>query len=131
MAYILREIYRLLFEQFTDQLMFSLDPLTDEILAFLLHGLVYKLAFSKVRNLYRTGIISSREAGSFLHWLFRSISFAIAWIGINALIAAYRFVTEHWVIVVCAIGGIILLAVVLMFSYKAISQRGKQFTIEK
>lgn len=118
----MREIFRLCFEQFTDQLTFPLSPVTEWIVVLVLHEIVYRLAFSMVGDLYHSGIISGRLIGSFLHWLFRGISFAIAWLVVNFAVAAYRFVTEHWLMIIGAIGGIVLLAVAGALTYKAILQ---------
>lgn len=118
----MREIFRLCFEQFTDQLTFPLSPVTEWIVVLVLHEIVYRLAFSMVGDLYYSGIISGRLIGSFLHWLFRGISFAIAWMVVNFAVVAYRFVTEHWLIIVGTIGGILLLVVAAAITNKFLLQ---------
>lgn len=109
----MREIFRLCFEQFTDQLTFLLNPLAELIFVWILHKIVYKLAFSVVGDLYHSGIISGSLTGSFLHWFLRGVSFAIAWMIVNFSVVAYRFVTEHWLMVIAAIGSVLLLAVIV------------------
>lgn len=118
----MREIYRFCFEQFTDQLAFSLPPVAEWIVTLLLHELVFSVAYRRVGELYRAGVIHGRSAGSFLHWLFRGISFAIAWMIVNGTIVAYRFITEHWLMISGVICGVILLAVVGMLMYKVMLQ---------
>lgn len=119
----MREIYRFCFEQFTDQLTFSLPPLEEWIAAFILHELVYILAFRGVGKLYRAGIIHGRNAGSLLHWVFRGISFAVAWVIVNGAIVVYRFITEHWLMIIGVICGIVLLAEAGVLMYKTMLQR--------
>lgn len=116
----MREIFKLCFEQFTDQLTFLLNPVAEWIVVLILHEIVYKLAFSMVRKLYYSGIISGSLAGAFLHWLFRGVSFAIAWMIVNFSVVAYRFVTEHLLMVIGVNGGILLLtvAVAIMLHHK-------------
>lgn len=119
----MREIYRFCFEQFTDQLSFSLSPVAEWIVTLLLHEVVFRLAFRRVGELYRAGVIHGRSAGSFLHWLFRGISFAIAWMIVNSVIAVYRLITEHWLMIIGVICGIALLTVVGVLLYRVILQR--------
>lgn len=114
----MRDIFRFCFEQITDPLTLPLNPFWEWIILTFLHEVVYRIAFDKVGVLYRAGIISGRLAGSFLHWLFRGISFVIAWFGINFVIALCRFVAEHWLLIIGIVGGIFLLAAFGVLAYK-------------
>ncbi len=119
----MREIFRLFFEQFTNQLTFLLDPVAQWIVIFVLHKIIFKLAFRVIGDFYRSRIISGRLVGSFLHWVFRSISFAIAWILVNFFVIAHNFVTKHWTMSIGTIGGILLFSVVVIGIRKILLQR--------
>ena len=106
------EIFSFCFEQLTDPLSLPLSPLAEWVILTILHQLVYTQAFSMVGNLYHSGYISGRFIGSFLHWFFRAISFLVAWCGIKALIFTYRFVTEHWLMIIGAIASILFTMVI-------------------
>ena len=115
----MRELFSFCFEQITDPLALPLHPLAEWIILTVLHKIAYKLAFSKVGDCYRVGIISGGTVGSALHWLFRTIIFIAFWAGINVVIAVYLFITEHWRMIIGVICGIVLLALAVVLAYKA------------
>ena len=106
----MREIFRFCFEQLTDPLTLPLNPLAEWIILAVLHELVYLVAFSKVGDLYHSGIISGRLSGSLIHWVIRLIMFIVSWAGINAVIAVYMFLEKHWRMIIGIIGGTLFLA---------------------
>lgn len=119
----MRELFSFCFEQITDPLALPLHPLAEWIILTVLHKIAYKLAFSKVGDCYRVGIISGGTVGSALHWLFRTIIFIAFWAGINVVIAVYLFITEHWRMILVTTGGVVLVVVVGMLMYKIMLQR--------
>ena len=127
----MREVFRLCFEYLTDPLSLPLDPLVEWIILVVMHELAYRLSFSMVRDLYRSGIISSRLVGSFLHWFFRTTCFLGTWAGINFAIATYRFIAKHWLMIICAIGSILLILILAAFAYNNILQRQRTIPTQK
>jgi hypothetical protein len=112
----LREILSFFFGEITDPLSLPLSPFAEWIILLIIHEIAYELAFSIVGDLYHSGCIRGRSSGSFSHWGFRTIIFLVIWGGINVLIFTYKFVIEHWLMIIGIIGSI-LVAVGLVFIY--------------
>ena len=119
----MRELFSFCFEQITDPLALPLNPLAEWIILTVVHEIAYQLAFSKVGEYYRAGIIRGGTIGSALHWLFRGIIFIAFWVAINAVITVHMFITEHWKMILFATGGVALLAAVCILIKKIILQR--------
>ena len=105
------EIFKFLFNQFVDPLSFPLNPLYEWVIITVLHEVVFRFAYRIVGDLYHSGIIRGRMIGSFLHWLFRGISFVAAWFTINLVIWLYYFVVDHWLMLLAAVGSIVILLI--------------------
>ena len=69
-------MYKFLFELVTDPLGLPIEWYYEYLILAVIGLLAYRLAYSKVGDLYNGGFISGRETGSFLHWLFRFVFFA-------------------------------------------------------
>lgn len=66
-------MYKFLFELATDPLGLPIEWHYEYLILAVIGLLAYRLAYSKVGDLYNGGFISGRETGSFLHWLFRFV----------------------------------------------------------
>ena len=118
------EIFRFCFEQLTDPLSLPLNPLAEYVILAIIHTIAYELAFDKVGALYRSSMISGRQTGSFLHWLFRGICFVAMWAIVDMAICAYYFVVEHWVTLLIGLGSILaIVAVVSLFCHFSLRKR--------
>ena len=107
----MRDFFSFCFKYLTDPLSLPLNPITEYIILALLDWIARKLAYGLVGNMYDANLIGSGTSGSFFHWLFRGIIFVTIWWTTNAVITIYRFVAEHWLILLTTLGGILLLAV--------------------
>ena len=76
----------------------------------------YLLAYDKVGILYHEDFISGRTAGSFFHWIIRSIYFVIMWAITYGVIWITKFVIAHKVqfaIGIC--GGVVVVIAIKLF----------------
>ena len=114
----LREIFSFCYEHLTDPLALPLNPITEYIILALLDWIARKSAFGLVGNMYDSDLIGGSTLGSFFHWLFRGIIFVTIWWTTNAVITAYRFVAEHWLILVATLGVVSLVVAAAFLIWK-------------
>lgn len=77
--------------------------------------LACKVAFRAVGDLYDDGIICGGCLGFALHWGIRLVVFAAAWAVTYGVIWLVQKVFEHWVIVLCVIGGLLVATAIVLF----------------
>ena len=81
-------------------------------------AIAYYLAYNKVGDFYDDGLISGSGAGSFFHWVIRSVCFIIMWAIIYFVIAVGKFIMANWQLIVlisaCVVGTVILCAVAVI-----------------
>lgn len=106
----MREIFSFIFEQLTDPLVLPISPLYEHVILIALNLIAYKIAYSAVGGMYRIGEISSKTAGSACHWLIRLAVYVVIWAITNGIIELVKLIMEHWVVIVSALGGILLIA---------------------
>ena len=121
----MRDFFSFCFEYLTDPLSLPLNPITEYIILALLDWIAQKLAYGLVGNMYGNSLISDGTSGSLFHWIFRGIIFVTIWWTANAVITIYRFVAEHWLILLTTLGAILLLAVFFLVRHFAMQNRLK------
>ena len=105
----LRDFFSFCFDQLTDSFSLPLEPISEYIILAFIGFLAFILAYKLVGNMYDADIISGSVLGSVFHWLLRFIIFVSLWGLTNGAIAVYRFIAEHWIILLAALGGALLL----------------------
>lgn len=105
----MREIFSFIFDRLTDPLGLPISALYEYIILLVIGFSAYAIAFKAVGGLYDGGEISSSAAGSVLHWIIRLIVFVIIWAITYGVITLVKWITAHWIVVVSALGGIILI----------------------
>lgn len=93
------EIYRLIFDCITDKLTLPLPQILEAVVMFIIGEIAYHYAYKKVGFLYRTGVISGKGAGKFLHWTIRIVFYVGAWAVVSAAVAYYNFFAVHGLLV--------------------------------
>lgn len=78
--------------------------------------------------MYSGGMIDGSTSGSFFHWLIRLILFVILWAVTYGIIAAVKWLTDNWVLVLSILGGVV--AVVGITAVVAIIVRKRKNTAE-
>ena len=59
-------------------------------------------------DMYSGGMIEGSTSGSFFHWLIRLILFVALWAVTYGIIAAVKWLTDNWVLVLCIMGGVVV-----------------------
>lgn len=84
----------------------------------------YAVAYRCVGDMYSDGMIDGSTSGSFFHWLIRLILFVILWAVTYGIIAAVKWLTDNWVLVLSVLGGVV--AVVGIVAIAAIIVRRRK-----
>ena len=105
----MRDFFSFCFDQLTDPFSLPLEPISEYIILAFIGFLAFILAYKLVGNMYDTDVISGNVLGSISHWILRFIIFVSLWGLTNGAIAVYRFIAEHWIILLVALGGTLLL----------------------
>lgn len=80
-----------------------LEPLYEWSILFLIELIAFKIAFSKVGDLYRYGFIHSRDVGSIIHWIIRIIVFTFIWAITYGFFWIGLFLFAYWKILILII----------------------------
>ena len=108
----MREILSFIFDRLTDPLGLPISALWEYVILLVIGSVAYVIAYSLVGDMYATGSISSGTAGSIFHWIIRFFVFLIIWAITYAVIWLVKFITAHWVVILCVIGGALLAAAI-------------------
>ena len=95
-----------------------LEPLYEWSLLFIIEIIAFKFAFDKVGDLYRYGLIQSRETGSIIHWIIRIIVFTFIWAITYGFIWIGLFVYTNWEIFIILIVTISFLVFLIKWYLK-------------
>ena len=82
------------------------DPLglpIDAIWEYLILAVIGAIAFGIAWNISPGG-----EFGSLIHWVVGLIAFVILWAIVYGIIALVQWIFANWVVVLCILGGIIV-----------------------
>jgi hypothetical protein len=86
------------------------------------------IAYDKVGSLYRGDFISGRTAGSFFHWIIRTIYFIVMWAITYGVIWIGKFVVAHKIQVsigICSIVTVVIAAKLFIW----IKERNELFRV--
>lgn len=100
-----------IFDLATEPLGLPIDWYYEWIILGVIGYIAYLIAYDKVGSLYHRDFISGRAAGSFFHWIIRTIYFIVMWAITYGVIWISKFVMAHKIQV--AIGICSILAVVI------------------
>lgn len=95
----MRELFSFIFDRITDPLGLPIEPWKEWIILLIIGAAAFRIAFRFVGDMYDSGTISGRLAGSFFHWLIRAIVFVAIWAVTYAVIEATKFVIAHWIMI--------------------------------
>jgi|SRR5690554_5886219 len=90
--------------------LFFIEPasgnfIVDLLLPSILSQILYQPSFDLVGGMYKSGIISSRESGSFFHWFFRLL---FAYI----IIFIFNFVIKYYIWIFVAILAVCIILLI-------------------
>ena len=103
-------MFKFLFDLLTDPLGLPIEWYYEYLILAAIGAIAYGVAYRCVGDMYRCGAIDGRTSGSFFHWLIRLILFAALWAVTYGVIVTVRWLTANWVMVLCILGGIVVVA---------------------
>ena len=104
------EIFKFLFELYTDPLGLPIDRLQEYSILAVIGVTAYLSSFRIVGIMYDRDWIHTKIGGSFMHWTIRFVLFFSMWAIARIAIWLYRFVAANWITVLSIAIGALLLA---------------------
>lgn len=109
------KMFKFIFDVITEPLGLPIEWYYEYFALGIIELVSYKLAFSKVGMLYRSGM-RGRASGSFMHNLIKAGYFILIWMIVRVIIIAVDFGTEHKLItcigVLLVLSGIAIVKIV-------------------
>ena len=104
-------MFKFIFDLAIEPLGLPIEWYYEWIILLVIGEIAYHVAYDKVGALYHSGSISGRAAGSFVHWIIRTVVFVAVWAVTYGVIWIGKFVMAHKIQV--AIGICSIVAVVI------------------
>ena len=104
-------MFKFIFDLATEPLGLPIEWYYEWIILLVIGEIAYHVAYDKEGALYHSGSISGRAAGSFVHWIIRTVVFVAVWAVTYGVIWIGKFVMAHKIQV--AIGICSIVAVVI------------------
>ena len=104
-------MFKFIFDLATEPLGLPIDWYYEWILLGVIGYIAYLIAYDKVGRLYHGDFISGRAAGSFFHWIIRTIYFIVMWAITYGVIWTGKFVMAHKIQVDIGICSIVAVAI--------------------
>ena len=108
-------MFKFIFDLATEPLGLPIEWYYEWIILAVIGYIAYLIAYEKVGSLYHGDFISGRAAGSFCHWIIRSIYFIVMWAVAYGVIWIGKFVMAHKIQV--AIDTLLLFPVLILLKY--------------
>ncbi len=104
-------MFEFIFDLATEPLGLPIEWYYEWIILLVIGEIAYHVAYDKVGDLFHSGSISGRFAGSLFHWIIRTVVFVAIWAITYGVIWIGKFVMAHKIQV--AIGICSIVAVVI------------------
>lgn len=111
-------MFKPFFELLTEPLGLPIEWYYEYIILAIIGVISYRIAYSKVGDMYRGGFIDGRTSGSFFHWLIRLIIFAVLWAMTYGVIWLGKIIIANWQVVLIGLGIVVALIVLTIFCVK-------------
>ncbi len=105
-------MFKFIYELLMDPLGLPIDFYLEWLILVAIDQISYRIAFDKVGGMYNSGMISGSSAGSFFHFLIRSIYFVGIWAVTYAIIWIGKFAIVHKTIMLNILIGLAVIVVV-------------------
>ena len=122
-------MFKFIFDLATEPLGLPIEWYYEWFILAVIGYIAYLIAYEKVGSLYHGDFISGRAAGSFFHWIIRTIYFIVMWAITYGVIWIGKFVISHKIEVGIGLGIAITLAIVVKLLIKN-SERYKLKKVE-
>ena len=104
-------MFKFIFDLATEPLGLPIDWYYEWIILGVIGYVAYLIAYDKVGSLYHGDFISGRAAGSFFHWIIRTIYFIVMWAITYGVIWTGKFVMAHKIQVTIGICSIVTVVI--------------------
>ena len=104
-------MFKFIFDLATEPLGLPIEWYYEWIILLVIGEIAYHVAYDKVGALYHSGSISGRAAGSFIHWIIRTVVFVAVWAVTYGVIWIGKFVMAHKIQVAIGICSIVAVAI--------------------
>ena len=101
-------MFKFIFEILTDPLGLPIEWYWEYLILAVIGAIAYAVAYRCVGDMYSGGMIDGSISGSFFHWHIRLILFVALWAVTYGIIAAVKWLTDNWVLVLCIMGGVVV-----------------------
>ena len=89
-------MFKFIFDLATEPLGLPIEWYYEWIILAVIGYIAYLIAYEKVGSLYHGDLISGRAAGSFCHWIIRTLYFIVMWAIAYGVIWIGKFVTSRY-----------------------------------
>lgn len=117
-------MFKFIFEILIDPLGLPIEWYWEYLILAVIGAAAYAVAYRCVGDMCSGGMIEGSTSGSFFHWLIRLILFVALWAVTYGIIAAVKWLTDNWVLVLGILGGVV--AVVGIVAIAAIIVRRRK-----
>ena len=104
-------MFKFIYDLITDPLVLPIEWYYEWIILAVIGYIAYLIAYEKVGSMYRGDFISGRAAGSFCHWIIRTIYFIVMWAIAYGVIWTGKFVMAHKIQVAIGICSIVTVVI--------------------
>lgn len=104
-------MFKFIFDLATEPLGLPIEWYYEWIIILVIGKIAYMVAYDKVGVLYHSGSISGRSAGSFVHWIIRTVVFVAFWAVTYGVIWIVKFAVAHKIQVAIGICSIIVVVI--------------------
>ena len=111
-------MFKFIFDLATEPLGLPIEWYYEWIILLVIGEIAYHVAYDKVGALYHSGSISGRAAGSFVHWIIRTVVFVAVWAVTYGVIWIGKFVMAHKIQVtigICSIVAVVIAVKILIW----------------
>lgn len=127
-------MFKFIFDLLTDPLGLPIEWYWEYIILLLIGAVAYAVAYRCVGDMYSGGMIDGSTSGSFFHWLIRLVSFVVLWAVTYGIIAAVKWLTDNWVLVLSILGGVVvvvgIVAVIAIIVRKQKKKVGTEVSVD-
>ena len=111
-------MFKFIFDLATEPLGLPIEWYYEWIILLVIGEIAYHVAYDKVGALYHSGSISGRAAGSFIHWIIRTVVFVAVWAVTYGVIWIGKFVMAHKIQVaigICSLVSVVIAVKILIW----------------
>ena len=119
-------MFRFIFEILTDPLGLPIEWYWEYLILAVIGAAAYAVAYRCVGDMYSGGMIDGSTSGYFFHWLIRLILFVALLAVTYGIIAAVKWLTDNWVLVLSILGSVVAVVGIVAIAAIIVRRRKKK-----